>query len=262
MNIDRIKRRIRALLNLAEGDGASEGEIDNAMRLAAGLMAEHQLTQADLEAEAQAAQSCGAPEPTMGTADSLCGTSKCSTWERTLAAAVVLLVGSVKCYMTDVESRSGSIFRSETRKAARFFGAAEDAKIAAELFDEWRSVIGAMAVGRFGSVWKGDGAMYSYGFAKRLLERAFEIDDGRAQIVTASTRAIVRVGTGSLSQVLHAKREGAERWLREQQKVNLRKGKVGRYKAGSANAFHQGREDGNGADLSVTRQAKLAGGGA
>lgn len=36
---DRIKRRIRGLLNLAGDNGAAEGEIDNAVRMAAALKA-------------------------------------------------------------------------------------------------------------------------------------------------------------------------------------------------------------------------------
>lgn len=258
---DRIKRRIRGLLNLAQGDGAAEGEISNAMRMAADLMAEHHISQADIEAEAAAAQACGAKpvDIKMGQADGACGTMKLSTWESVLSDAIESLVGSVKCYRTHTNVKTGSVFgATERRSVLRFYGPAEDAQLAAGLFDEWQQVIAAMAIGRYRGCWKGDGAMYAYGFAKTLRARAEEAAKARTAISTASTRAIVQVGSGTLADVLRHKQQLASNWLRDDQKVKLCSGgSRSGYSAGSSNAYAQGRTDGSRADFSVNRRHKL-----
>ena len=259
---DRIKRRIRGLLNLAAGDGAAEGEIDNAMRMAAELMQEHHITQADVEAEAAAAQACGAPaaKVEMGQADGVCGTSKLSTWESVLSTAVEILVGSVKCYRTHAQVKTGSVFgATESRSVLRFYGPAEDAQLAAGLFDEWRQVIGTMAVGLYKGCWKGDGAMYAYGFATTLCKRAREAAQARTQISTASTQAIVHVASGTLADVLRHKQQLASNWLRDEMKIKLCSGgRGGGYSSGSVSALAQGRADGSRAEFSAKRRHKLA----
>lgn len=259
MDNDRIKRRIRAMLNLANDSAAADGEIDNAMRFAAQLMNEHHVSAEDLAAEAAVN---GAPpaDPDMGQADGLCGTARLATWESVLGAAIVRLVGSIKCYQTSVLAKpsGGSVFSSasESRKALRFYGPTEDATLAAELFDEWRQTIGAMAVGRYGGCYRGDGAMYAYGFACRLSERAGEAERER-RTIPAGSNAIVLASGKSLAEALAHKQALAAKWLAGQG-VNL--GSAGRrsgYSAGSLSAREAGRADAGRADFSATRRRKL-----
>lgn len=257
MNTDRIKRRIRALLNVTGENGAADGEIENAMRMVAALMQEHQLTEADLEAEAKTAGRCGACK--MGTADAVPGAKRLSTWEAILANAISILVGSVRHFTTTHAVAGASVFRSQERTVLRFYGPAEDAQLASELFDEWRNVIGTMAQGKYGGIWRGDGAMYACGFAESLHAKASTIAKERQSVNTASTRALVRVETGSLACFLNARREQAAKWLREEQGVNLtptprRRG----YRAGSEDAYENGAEDGHRAEFEAKRKHKIA----
>lgn len=257
MDTERIKRRVRALLNLAAGDGAAEGEIDNAMRMAAALMDEHHLSTADVQAEAQKT----APEsiPTMGTADSQCVGVNLSTWEIALDSAICLLVGTVQSYQTRKETQTGTFGRPKIGKALRFYGPAEDAALAAELMGEWAHVIATMAVGKYGGCFRGDGAMYALGFARQLRARAQEAANARKLVITDSTRALVLVGgAGSLAQVLDRKRELAKSWLRNEKGVKLSSGsRRSGYRSGSHDAHAAGRADGARADFSARRMAKL-----
>jgi len=49
MALDNVKDTIRKLLNLAENDGAADGEIDNALRFARRLMHQHHLSEEDID---------------------------------------------------------------------------------------------------------------------------------------------------------------------------------------------------------------------
>lgn len=49
MSTDRIIEKVQKLLRLANNAGATDGEIDNAMRMAHGLLAKHNLSMSDVE---------------------------------------------------------------------------------------------------------------------------------------------------------------------------------------------------------------------
>jgi len=49
MDTTRIKEKIRKLLNLAEDDGAMEGEINNALNFARRLMLQHNISEEDIK---------------------------------------------------------------------------------------------------------------------------------------------------------------------------------------------------------------------
>ena len=255
MDTDRIKRRIRGLLNLAANDAASEGEIDNAMRMAAQLMDEHHLSEADARAAQPQAERREQP---MGQADAPAAGAKWSTWESALASAVGTLVGSVKCYRCHAETKSGMFGAPRRGVCIRFYGPADDAQLAAELFSEWSHVIASMAVGKYGGCFRGDGAMYAYGFACQLRNRAQEADVARAQVSTTSTRALVHVGGGgTLAQVLEGKRAEAGRWLASQGVKLATTSRRAGYSSGSHDAYGACRADGARADFSANRRAKL-----
>lgn len=255
---DRIKRRIRGLLNLAADDGAANGEIDNAMRMAAQLMEEHHLSEADVEAKAQAS-AVAQPDIRMDTATAPAVGQNFSTWESSLSGAVENLVGSVKRYVTRETVKTGSFGAPVFKKCVKFYGPAEDAALAAEIFGEWAHVISALATGKYGGCFRGDGAMYAYGFAQSLSEKASAAKRAREHVVTDSTRALVFTGgAGSLAQVLEHKRELAATWLEKDRGIKLVSGgRRSGYSSGSHDARSEGRRDGSRAEFSAQRRAKL-----
>jgi hypothetical protein len=102
--------------------------------------------------------------------------------------------------------------------------------------------------------------MYSYGFAERLYERATEAANARYRVVTESTKALAKVGHGSLAQVLRQNQKLAETWLRDVKGVRLSKASGGGgYSSGSHDAFSAGRSDGGRAEFSAKRAPKLTG---
>ncbi len=258
MDQDRIKRRIRGLLNLASDDAAANGEIDNAMRMAAQLMEEHHLSEADVAVEAERKGGAVDQVPDMGTADCAAQGGNLSTWESVLSSAVGSLVGSVKSYRTRAEVKVGTFGRPREKIVIRYYGPAEDAALAAELLAEWSAVIAGLAFGKYGGCFKGDGAQYAYGFACALHTKAREADKARHRVITDSTRALVHVGAPSLGALLEVRKHQAAAWL-DSTGVKLARGsRSGGYRAGSHDARSAGRADGARADFTATRRPKLS----
>lgn len=263
MDTESIKRRIRKLLDLSKDDAAADGEVANAMAMAARLMDEHFLTQADVEAAREADENAAQVKVEMGTGDAPMRGKNFTTWEFSLSSAIQELVGSVKAYRTTDFVENGPFkVRSEV-KLIRFYGSAEDAAMAAELFVEWATVISTMAYGKFGGCFRGDGAQYAHGFARKLNERAREAAATRETMTSPACKALVLVGAGTLAQVLKQKREAAATWLEEEQGVKLGSGGrgSGRYNGGSRDAYRAGQSDGARAEgFEARRRSKLEGG--
>lgn len=253
---DRVKRRIRAMLNLAGGDGATEGEINNAMRMATEMMNEHHLTEADVQASKTEPERVEQP---MGQVDAVAVGARFSTWESSLAWAVVRLVGSVNHYLCrNAKANVGTFGAPKHGRGVRFYGPAEDCQLAADLFSEWSHVIATLAIGKYGGCFRGDGAMYALGFANQLNNRSREADKAREQISTEATMAIVNAGAGTLSQVLAEKRESGRKWLETSLGAKLVSGgSRGGYSSGSRDAYSAGKSDGLRAEFSANRRAKL-----
>lgn len=257
MDTERIKRRIRGLLNISQDDGASQGEIDNAMRLAAQLMNEHHVSQA--EAEAHCPESRCDDDSRMGQRGARTVGSSYTTWEFTLAHAVARLVGSVRWHHSGPGSTiTAGAFGTQKKRLITFYGAAEDAMIATEMQEEWAHVIATMATGKHGGCFRGAGAEYAHGFATGLLDQASRIDDERKRLPASGT-SIVLAGK-SLHSLLETKKDRAYKWLVQELGHELRKGKsVGRYGVGDSDAHAEGRADGRRAEgFQAKRTAKLS----
>lgn len=258
-HIENVKRRIRGLLAIAADDSQFDGEVSAAMALAEKAMEAYHLERADVEA--------GDSSPTstadvMGDTLSACNGARLSTWESTLYHAVLSLVGSVKAYVTRTDAPVGP-FQTASRKAAlMWYGPADDARLAAELFEEWCHTIATLAIGKYRGCMRGDGARYAYGFALALREHAKQQARQRDNVVTDSTRAIVKRSDGSLSMILASKRARAECWLTTTRKIKL--GNTSRragysWSPSGAGAFQAGKADGARADFSSQRRARLEG---
>lgn len=256
--MDKIKDKIRKLLAIAADDKVADGEIAAAMKLAEAALEKYHLDRADVEASAP---ENGTPKPeVMGQVKSSPLGPRFTIWEQTLCSAVMELVGSVGCFHNKQMAPKGTFRKPTLSAVVTWYGPAEDAKLASELFDEWGSVIATIAIGRFGGCANKEGARYAYGFAHSLYEKASRAAFNRTKLITASTTAIVKVGEGSLAMVLAAKRERSNTWLAESEGIKLGNG---RRSAGYSwskqdrDAYAEGRSDGDRAEFQAKRTAKL-----
>jgi len=261
--MDKVKDRIRKLLALAADDAEVDGEITAAMKLAAAAMEKYQLDMADLEAATEAQQEGlvqGSREfieygATVG--------KKFAKWEGVLTLAIQELVGSVRAWHGRSRVSVGTFGKEEVRSRVVFVGTAEDAHLAAELFGEWRHVIATIAQGKFGGVYGGPGARYCMGFATSLMDKSRVASEDRKRVVTDSTRAIVPYGGGSLAEVIQARRNEVDVWLRGTG-IRLRTPSKRRRRGYSfrgesdVDAFESGKQDGRRADFQAARKPKLS----
>ena len=229
-DIDTIKNRVRKLMAVA-GDGvATDGEIENAMRLAAKLIDQHHLNADELQpAEPEA-------EIRMGRAFGISQARWFTTWESVLARAIERLFGCVKVYI-DRETqpirvngialmRGGKVVWG--RKVC-YYGPVVESTEAAELFTEWSRAIATMGVARWGGCFSGNGAQYCYGFAVALREKAERIDQERRLIqarpipqLTGTTCTAI-----TLANRYELLREAGSDWLRNECGIKLSTGSPG-----------------------------------
>jgi len=180
MSIEKVKERIRCLLNTAKNDASTEGEINNALRFARNLMNKHHLSEDDLvDGEIQT----DFKKDILNAERSRCYVSiggKLYKWEGLLASFVRDFVGGVGCYIDNSKTAArdprgmamkdiwGEYYQG---KRVCFYGLAEDAHLASEVFHELRLTICATARLKFGACYTGDGGSYSEGFVNGLFTK-------------------------------------------------------------------------------------------
>ena len=255
-NLEKVKQRVKKLLNLAQNDGAQDGEIAAAMQQAEAMMEKYHLAQTDVAA----AQIDKPAQPEhfekVGQAFE---TGRLSQWENHLYHAVKTLVGSVDAVRGNITTTFGAFKQQINHSGIYWYGPAEDARLAAELFADWSSAISTMATGKFASCTTGHGARYALGFATALHEQATDAAVKRATVVTPSTTAIVCREGGSLAEVLALKRASAKAWVEKKDGKLRNRGKTKGYtfRGGDESAYSEGRVDGAKAEFNANRTKKL-----
>ena len=260
-----IKDRIRKLLNVAKDDAATDGEIDNALRFAKAMMDRHHLDESDLieEPEDQWRAIEAADRDRVFTSIGGCF----HAWESYLATFCAEFVGGVGVYRDPDKSRIARgprgivIFneQDEPYKAVRFcfYGIAEDALMAAELFHELWLTIRSMARLRWGGSYKKDGGYYAQGFVMGL--------HGKLKISRAEQKKLAGSAGDSRALILIARRAdlverkktSATEWLARTTGIKLRRGGSTSGANGSHLAWSEGYEDGRRTDVEATRRPKL-----
>jgi hypothetical protein len=262
-DIEAIKGRVRKLMTLANEGSASDGEIENAMRMAAALIDKHRLDVTELNRDEQ-----DVAEQTMGMSRGKTESSKFHRWETVLAHAVAELFGCVKYYLSTepVPLRVNGIVQYYTGRYAGqmkkcrevvFYGPTLEAQEAAELFSEWAHLIATMGVIRWGGAYRGDGEAYCQGFADRLCVIAMETNKSRAQLTIAAPKLLPQEQVkgskalaliGGRNQIALRERYDvlklrAAEWLKKDQGVKLSSGsKRQGTNVGSAQAYEEGAE--------------------
>lgn len=260
---DRIRERVKKLLAVASCGSASDAEIENAMRHAAALIDKHHIDPS--EAENRESSEMGR---SFGTSQS----TKFSTWESALMSAVCKLFGCVQAYIesTTQPVREHGIAKLDSRgnvvlgRKVCFYGPALEANEATELFQEWSRSIATMGVARWGGCFRGDGAMYCYGFASAIYKKATEVNVQRMKIAAKPVALLgVAAPTDQTTAItLHGRyemlKDQGTAWLKDECGVKVGKGSSrSGYSAGSRDAYNEGREHGSKAEFSRTAKRKL-----
>jgi hypothetical protein len=260
-DIETIKARIRKLMAVTGDSAATDGEIDNAMRLAAKLLDAHHLAADDVGGEPDPA------EQEMGRVAAVSQSRRFSTWESVLGSAICSLFGCVQHFISNEVApvRVNGIVQmngDDIRKGRRvyFYGPVMESKEAAELFQEWSRSIATMGVARWGGCFRGDGAMYCYGFAVALRNKAYQINKEREQ-VAAKPLPQLAGGTDCTALTLSGRysllKDMGSKWLKEKERINLHTGS-GRsgYSAGSSEAYGEGKKHGASAEFSRSNRRR------
>jgi hypothetical protein len=135
-----------------------------------------------------------------------------------------------------------------------FYGIAEDARMASEVFNELRLVIISMAQLRYGRHAKGDGAAYSEGFVSGLIAN-HKKDVEALRLTNNSERGLILIQRRD--ELVKYKKEISREGLIETTQVKLSKGRGGGSKAGSREARMTGHSDGQKYDVTKTTTRKL-----
>lgn len=237
MNLDRIKSTVRAMLNLAADDAASQGEKDNAMKHVQRLMEENNLREEDLADADGVLDSLDNVE--VGKAAVNLGPKTC-TWMAILCVFVQDLLGTVKTYSVKTADRKGV--------DCIFYGVLHDCQIAAEIFYETRAVIEREALSRYGGTKRGDGFSYCLGFVTGLSDHLSKVKATNAP-PTSNALVVAR------NAIVVKKNALAEKWQADQG-LKLCSRKV-RTTVGSRSAYDEGFDDGKNHSVNSDRRKKL-----
>lgn len=264
-DLDRIKDKLAKLLRLGEDLAASDGEIQNALNLAAQMMAKHQLTRADIDASAADPLA----KMSYGRHVGFCKGAKSSTWECALAWFICDYLGTVQHYLSNrIPLRKNgialSLFASvntggnvPTGCGFYFYGPDEDSRSAAAMFEEFRDAISTMAIIRYGGWARGDGFAYAYGFASGLQEANRKARLGLKQDSDSATTALILKS----EQTSLAIRNKSKDWLATAHNVKLGKGSSRSVSLSSskASAYAEGKSDGRNYQVSKPQRHKRIG---
>jgi hypothetical protein len=187
MSMDRIRARLAKLLAVAGDAAATPGEVENALKLARAIMAEHHLSAEQVTAE----------EP-MECAGVSLDRQVMPGWVKLLASFVAKLVGGVDPMMVRMFPGPRPCV------AVEFAGRASDVKLAAHIFRTLQAAIQAASVSRgYGSVWAGRGRAYGYGFVLGLAKGLMKAKVGESNALvlvesrkTAEARAFALATAG------------------------------------------------------------------
>jgi len=258
MTEEKVFSKIKKLLNIAAHDSASDGDIQAAMLQAQRLMDKYHVTEEDLKKrEEDVFKQVDAAE--FNDFRSFVG-GRVFAWESWLSTYVSKFVG-VPVYQSNKKElvRERGIVKFDDwgeplyGKSFVFYGVAEDAQLAKELYNELRKLIVTMALARYGTAFVKDGGVYSEGFVMGLLEKWNEEQDHPKLQHNPQGTALISLRNG----LIQYKKEKAQTWLSKNRGVKLQTQEGNYGSTGSNQAYNQGKEDGRNTDPEATRRKKL-----
>lgn len=249
--LNEIKDRVRKLLAVAaDGSGATQGEIENAIAFAASLMEKHHLS-ADALAERTLDEiKADAANAKKGRFYATIG-GKSYAWEAALASFVSDFTG-VERYLNSEKRTArypdGRLYINVNNaphegKSYVFYGIAEEAAFAVILFYELWNTIRLAGLAKFGKVYVGDGGMYCEGFVRGLsTANEQRKEQQRLEAASSSTALMVLDDRRSL---IDYKQDVSRDWLKAECGVNLVRGSSRSGATGSHEAYREGMSDGS-----------------
>jgi len=280
--IDRILK-----LQKITDENATQGEIENASRLASKLIDLHQVQQAEIDAASVAKSGEQADKDNLNftcQGQIVFGSTKgYCYWQSALASTVARAVGGVFCvqqgndrpFLPDLQNLADEMGQINSmgsmgsggnldRHRYCFYGSAEDVTLAVDLFKSWRDTIATLALQFYGTVYRGSGNSFAMGFVRSLFKQVLEAEKARkaAAMMPDDTvpggQRIVMVGKFStIAAYLTAKTDKAQDYLTKKSGLAFHKtGNRGSVKDGEA--YSKGKEMGSRASLNVSRAKKLS----
>lgn len=261
-NIEAIKDRIRKLLKTAKDDAATEGEIDNAIRFARSLLDKHHLSEeelADEPANHYARVDAADKSRFFATVS-----SRFYSWESALARFISNLTGAPSYCESNTRTARSADGRAKLNesdepyegKSFAFYGVAEDARMAVDLFYEIWWTVRSMARLKFGQCYRGDGGMYAEGFVDGLSDKLEEQQgqEKKEAISSNNTRGLILIERRN--DLIQYKEQSARTWLKGIG-VNLYAGSRRSGANGSFGAYGEGRTDGQRTNVKKFTTPKL-----
>ncbi len=236
MNLDRLKSTIRAMMNLAANEAATQGEKDNAMRMVTQLMEDNNLSETDLGDADGVLDSLDNVE--VGKAVVNVGARTCF-WMATLCSFVQELLGTVKTYTVKSADRKSS--------TCVFYGVLHDCEIAAEIYNETRIFIEKSCLSKYGGTMRGDGYSYCVGFVSALNDQLRKFKAANAP-VTPNALVVAR------NAIVVKKNDLATRWEKEQ---GLKLRNTRSRASFSRDPYEDGFSDGSKHSVNKDRRKKL-----
>ncbi len=222
--MERIISKIKKLLALAMDAGATEGERDNAMRMAHGLLAKHNLDMQDVQVHGATV------EERIDFANHAFG----MVWCRQVSMSVA------KLFFCRYYSSEG---KQSDKRVHHFVGKESNATTAALMAEYINNSIVKECRKRFKGDLTPDARAFGVGAADKIRERVYEMTtSGKAEGVSESTAIVVR-------DIYKTELEANEAYL-ESRGVKLVKGR-GSSKNVRRDAYNSGKEFGQGVGLNT-----------
>lgn len=250
--IEKIIGRIRKLFAIAADKGATSHESQSAINMANSLMDKFHLSEEDIGESVDSA-SIG-----MARFHAYVGPAV-YTWESMLGGFISEFT-HVPVYIDARKNRAVSATGSLRYKQGKpwdgksfvFYGVAEDAIIAAMLYESLHDMISANAVLRYGKAYKGNGALYAQGFVDGLHDQLMNARAANAKLSDESPLTLIIQREG----IIRRKQEMAKEWLRRQGETLINRAHS-RGASGDLHAYAKGVHDGKQTNVSADRRKKL-----
>lgn len=219
---DKVLARVKKMMTLANDAGATEGERDNALRMAHATLAKYNLTMAEADAAGKTPEEARSSEAM---------TVREHPWMRTVANAIAKLFFCQFFYIASKDYNAKYYFVGKT---SNIFTAQEMFKYVARSIDlEGRKVAKEVTGNSGGTYWRS----FCKGAAHKVYNRCIEIQRTAEEAPKTPGTALV------LASVYELERQANERYIAEVMRQKIRQTKS-RQRGASWDAYHAGAEFG------------------
>lgn len=193
IQLDRVKEVIRNILNKTSENGCTDAEVNTAIGKAKELMLKYHLSEEDLQ-ESQESQEFNIENANCAKVNANSIGGKSYNWDQHLAVFCCEFVGAVHAIknIKQIRRKNGFVVmkndKPDTCTVYTFYGLEEDAKFAAELYEELSLITKTMAMMRWGTIFTGAGKAYALGFVKGLSD---QIQKTEEQLRLSNSTALV-----------------------------------------------------------------------